>query len=616
MRSAALLVPAALLAGALQSGCVDLSLEPNHAPASLVVVPADTMLAVGDEVTFSVVVLDEDGAPITPLPSWARPVWRSDDPETLQLSLDGSARAVDYAETEVSVVYAGLRARTPVRVNPTRLTLTAPTWYITQGVQNQTRGVPLIEGRDALLRVFVTGDRLSYYQPRVEALFYQSDALVHGVAMSPPFRRMPTEVDESRLDQSFNALIPGSVIQPGVTLAIRLDVDGVVPTWPESRLRIPDHGALPLDVRPVPPLELVVVPISTESDPKGEVRQWASDIDPASPKLHLLRSLLPVAETTVRVHEGFFSTANLATGAGWGELLGELVFLRIREGERGHYYGAVKLGPDAVWDGLGQIGYPASVGKPDPVTLTHELGHNLGLRHAPCGGAIAADVAYPYNGGEIGVWGYDFFAERLVNASLYKDVMSYCSPRWMSDYHFARALYFREHGEAPPSAAAADPNPGLMVPQVAAAQSADRTLLLWGSVGLGELTLDPALLVDAPVSLPTRPGPYRLQGLGVNGQPRFSLNFSPTPLEYGGANFVFTVPYDAERDGSLDRVVLSGPEGSYTLERFGSPPVAMVVDRSSGKLKAVLRNWDGAWPRALPGSERDSHIAVSEGLPF
>ena len=52
--------------------------------------------------------------------------------------------------------------------------------------------------------------------------------------------------------------------------------------------------------------------------------------------------------------------------------------------KRGYYYGAMQLGDDAIWTGLGQIGYPASVGKPDPVTLTHELGHNMGLRHAPC----------------------------------------------------------------------------------------------------------------------------------------------------------------------------------------------------------------------------------------
>lgn len=559
------------------------------------------MLMVGEQVQYSVVVLDRDGEPIQPPPSWAQPVWESANPATLQISPDGSASAMDYAETEVMVFFAGMRARTPVRVNPTQLTLTAPYHYLTQGVQNMIRGVPLIEGRDALLRVFVTGDRLSYYQPRVEALFFRDDALIHGLAMSPEFRRLPTAVDEGRLDQSYNALIPGSVIARGIDMEIRLDLDGVVPATSESRLRIPAKGRERLDVRALPRLDLVVVPIVGSSDPAGKVRQWTGDITRDSDKLRLLRSVLPVADLSVRVHEGFLTTADLATGAGWGELLGELVFLRIREGERGYYYGAVQLGDDAIWSGLGQIGYPASVGKPDPVTMTHELGHNMGLGHAPCGGAVGVDAAYPYDGGEIGAWGYDFESGRVVHQSLYKDVMGYCSPRWVSDYHFARAMGFRLFREANVMGDAA---------------AGGRKLLLWGRAGEDGLVLDPAFMVDAPVSLPAEDGPYRLEGLGPGGERRFSLRFANRPLEYGGGNFVFTVPFDPDRDGALARVVLSGPEGTYTLEQAGSRPMAMITERGSGKLRAVLRDWNGTWPRALPLAERNSEVAVSEGLPF
>ncbi len=588
------------------------------------------MVTVGDRVQYSVVVLDEDGRPIEPLPTWARPVWESSNPATIHISPDGSASALDYAETEVSALYAGLSARTPVRVNPTRLTLTAPSYYLTQGVQNHARGVPLIAGRDALLRVFVTGDRRSYYQPRVEALFYQSDALIHGVAIGPEFRLLPVDVDESQLELSYNARIPGSVIVPGTDLVIRLDKDGVIPATPESRLRIPAEGRVRLDVRVVPPFELTIVPIKVAADPQGLIHRWVEDITPLSEKLAMVRSLLPVTDLTVRRHEGFVTTADLSTGAAWGELLAELVFLRIREGERGYYYGAMMLGEDAIWDGLGQIGYPASIGLADPSTLAHELGHNMGLRHAPCGGAIAADMAYPYNGGEIGVWGYDFEQERIVSASLYKDLMGYCNPRWISDFHFARAMGFRLFREAlvmgntRPNAGAeasvAGSDGWLAGPAGRSGGTytltpGEKTLLLWGRAGIGGLVLDPAFMVDAPVSLPTEDGPYRLEGLGPAGERRFSLDFATRPLEYGGGSFVFTVPFDPVRDGELERVVLSGPEGSYTLERFGSRPVAMVTERGSGKLRAVLRDWDGAWPRTLGLARRNAEIAVSEGLP-
>lgn len=574
------------------------------------ILPADTMLMVGERVQYSVLVLDQNGEPIEPLPSWAQPVWESANPTTLHISPDGSASAVDYAETEVMVLFAGMRARTPARVNPTQLTLTAPYYYLTQGIQNKVRGVPLIEGRDALLRVFVTGDRLSYYQPRVEALFFRDDALIHGVAMSPRFRRLPTDVDEGRLEQSYNALIPGQVIARGIDLEIRLDLDGVVPTTPESRLRIPAEGRVRLDVRTVPRLDLVVVPIVGPSDPNGEIREWTRDIAPGSEKLRLLRAVLPVNDLSVRVHEGFMTTANLAMGAGWGELLTELVLLRIREGERGYYYGAVQLGADAIWDGLGQIGYPASVGQPDPVTLTHELGHNMGLQHAPCGGAIAPDPAYPSDGGAIGAWGYDFEGGRVVNASLYKDLMGYCTPVWISDYHYSRAMGFRLFREEPTAGTAAMDSPGR------SRGAGERTLLLWGRTGADGPVLDPAFMVDAPVSLPTEDGPYRLEGLGPRGERHFSLSFAVWPLEYGGGSFVFTVPFDPDRDGSLERVVFTGPSGSYTLEQRGSRPMAMVTERGSGKLRALLRDWDGAWPRTLPLAQRDSEVVVSEGLPF
>ena len=320
------------------------------------------------------------------------------------------------------------------------------------------------------------------------------------------------------------------------------------------------------------------------------------------------------------------STANLNTGKGWGELLAELVFLRIREGERGYYYGAMQLGEDAIWDGLGQFDYPASIGKADPVTLAHELGHNMSLRHAPCGGAIAADMAYPYNGGAIGAWGYDFEQERIVSASLYKDLMGYCEPEWISDYHFARAMGFRLFREAlvmgnarAGDVAAAGPGgtgdwlsgPAAQDGGTYSPATAQKTLLLWGRAGLGELVLDPAFVVDAPVSLPTEDGPYRLEGHGPAGERRFSLSFAIC-LTRGGTCLLGAIrPIGTVRFSG----VLSGPEGSHTLERFGSTPMAMVTERGSGKLKAVLRDWDGAWPPGLTLSASEAEIVVSEGLP-
>jgi hypothetical protein len=68
-------------------------------------------------------------------------------------------------------------------------------------------------------------------------------------------------------------------------------------------------------------------------------------------------------------------------------------------------------------------------------TLVHEVGHAHGRDHAPCG-LSDADRQYPYAGAEIGSWGYDLVDGRFYDPDVYVDMMSYCSPIWVSDYTY------------------------------------------------------------------------------------------------------------------------------------------------------------------------------------
>jgi hypothetical protein len=77
--------------------------------------------------------------------------------------------------------------------------------------------------------------------------------------------------------------------------------------------------------------------------------------------------------------------------------------------------------------------------KPSTETMAHEIGHNHGRNHAPCStaGAISGvDSAYPYSKAIIGVWGYDSRTQTLIDPNKYVDLMSYCSPLWLSDYNY------------------------------------------------------------------------------------------------------------------------------------------------------------------------------------
>lgn len=595
----------ALFAGILcLSACDDLVMDAEVVPTSLTISPADTMLTIGQGASYFVSVMDERGRPIHPAPSWARPVWSSLGPETVHMRRDGAAEAVRFGETHVAVTFAGLRARTSVRANPGTVTMSVSAHHLTQAVQDAMGVVPLIAGRDALLRVFVTGDRESYFQPVVEASFFRNNTLASRFVMEPEFEVMPAEVDEGRLDLSFNATVPGSLILPGTEMVIEVDREHRVPAGPESNRRVPRLGRLPLDVEVLATMELTVVPIVTASPNGEDVHRWTDGMTPDSEQLHYARSVLPIGEIAVNVHQGFMTSADLTTASGWSQLLGEVTLLRVTEGERGYYYGAVSLDDGIATQGLGFIGHPVAAGRAHPETLAHELGHTLGLRHAPCGGAIAPDQAFPYPGGAIGVWGYDFHEERLVSASLYRDFMGYCSPSWVSDYHFTRAMEYRLNDEE------------ALVSGSDREVSGDRsTLLLWGRAGGGELALDPAFVVDLPPTLPEAAGPYRIEGIGSEGELRFSLRFAPRPVASGGGSFVFAVPYDPGLDGALDRVVLSGPEGWVTLEPFGSSPMAIVRERGSGRVRGILRNWAGVVPPGLPIDRGDMEILVSEGLP-
>ena len=185
--------------------------------------------------------------------------------------------------------------------------------------------------------------------------------------------------------------------------------------------------------------------------------------------------------------------------------------------------------------------------------------------------------------------------------------MSYCDPAWISDYHFNKALEYRIDGE---SAAA-----------VLAAGGRAKRLLLWGSVSPdGELSLDPAFVLDAPVKMPSRPGPYRIEGFGAAGNTEFSLEFEMDELSLGGGSFLFMIPFEEARLVSLERVVLSGPERTVELNGETNNPMAIIIDRATGRIRSVLRGEAAAGrAAALAGQaaaqDRGAEVLVSRGLP-
>lgn len=599
MRISRQTIVAAAVAAAL-AGCADLALEPDSVPHSMVLLPADTLITEGDPLRLRVTVLDVDGNVIPGPPSWAPPEWEISDPDAVQIEPDGTVIGSTGTSTRVIARSAGLEAWTTLRINPLSVALSAPAIYLNQAAQNVDGTVPIIAGRRAFLRVFANGDEVSFYEPRVRATFYRDGAAVHSATINSPAEQLPDEVVESRLDRSYNAVIPGEVLQPGVGLVVEIDPDGVVPQSAASQSRIPAEGVMPLDIVDMPSLHQVIVPVLVTWAPDERVFNWTRGMTAESTQLQLARTLLPIGDMTVEVHETYHTSADLTEGAGWRAFLREIEFLYYMEGEKGYYYGALQLPPGSAWGGLGYLNLPVSVGRASEGTYAHELGHNMNLRHAPCGSAGGPDPNYPYDDGSSGIWGYHIERGRLIDPEQYRDLMGYCSPDWVSDFHFIRATNYRMARDTRPASGAA-----------AVSALPEKTIMLWGGAGGGELLLEPAFLIDAPAKLPEVGGPYRLEALGPDGVQRFAFSFTPDPVEYGGAHFLFAVPYDPDRDGALERVVLAGPEGEFELRAGSTPPMAIITNRATGQVRAILRDWDGGFNRV----DGDTDIMVSDGLP-
>ena len=240
---------APVLGAAVAAGCADLTFTPDQVPDTLVIAPADTVISVGDQAHLRIEVLDRNREPMPGPPAWAPPRWTVSEPETLAAGPDGRFDSRHPGQVHVRASVADFNAVTRVFINPSSVVLSAPTLYLVQAVQNLAGDVPLIAGREALLRVFATGDQPSFFRPRARATFFLGGEEIHTAWMDPEAYLTPVSVREGRLDLSYNARIPGHVLQPGIEMVAELDPDGIVPLASGSRTRVPASGRLALDVR-------------------------------------------------------------------------------------------------------------------------------------------------------------------------------------------------------------------------------------------------------------------------------------------------------------------------------------------------------------------------------
>ncbi len=511
--------------------------------------------------------------------------------------------SVPDVETWLSDIYRRRIARCP-EASPS-------TAYLVQVVQSREFPVSLVAGREALLRVFVTTREATREGlPPVRARFFVNDQETHVQNIAGRRSPIPTRVDESSLGRSANAVIPAHVIQPGLEMVIEVDPEGTLDAGLGVAKRIPETGRLGVDVQNMPRLDLTVIPFLWEENPDASVLDLVKGMA-ADPRnhgmLHATRVLLPIAGLDVRDHEPVLFPTNDVY-----ELLAATQAIRVMEGGVGYYKGM--MSGELSGGGAGGLAFRpgrSSFSEPDQITIAHELGHNMSLRHAPCGDPLPTglDPAFPHAGGSIGVWGYDLRGRALVDSSA-PDLMGFCGPGdWISDFFFSSALRFRlsdyDHPALPDRA------------------GRERTLIIWGGVHEnGAPFLEPAFVIDAPAALPDVAGDHRLTGRTADGAELFSISFAmPEVADSNGRSaFAFAVPVQSSWVGALVSITLSGPGGSVVLDGDSGRSMAILRNPRSRQVRGILRDEsaEDAFQVAAtvaPGAEGTLEVLFSRGLP-
>lgn len=497
--------------------------------------------------------------------------------------------------------------------------------YVTQSTQTVGNAVALVAGRPALVRVLVRANQAAAAVPAVRIGFYNGSVLLSQTTVAGTVPA-PAAINEGDLTSTWNLAIPGSLVQPGISIAAQVDPDNLVAEGDETN----NTASYVESPRFTAPQSYRFVPIKQTGSGLTGAISAANDTAFAD----LAYRMYPILQPALDIHPTYTTSTPVENGSGsaWSQMLSELDAVRVAEGSPMTYVGIVKVTYTVGIVGIAYIGRPTAVVVDDPVwagvNTAHELGHTYNRQHAPACGAGGPDPSYPYAGGVIGVWGTDVFASSPV---LYPpsthDIMAYCTDNWVSDYNYTGILnYIATSTPAPP------------------AQPTQRSILVWGRVTNGVPYLEPAFVLTAQPSAPSGAGTYRVEGLDKDGAVLFSQGFEPTVVADAGggadSHFALALPLSdmaqsrlvtmrvvglgqqVVRTMSVGRpqgVVPAAPVGAVALWQGRraaitwdtlAAPIVMVRDPVSGQVLSIGRG--GRVEVEAGGSELD--VVLSNGV--
>jgi hypothetical protein len=535
------------------------------------------------------------------------------------------------------------------------LELSIESVQLNQATQSDAADIAAVAGREALLRVVVKASRSNSETPDVLLRLFRDGVQLWERRLPAATSGVPVNPSLDFLTQTRNIVLTPEEVQPGLAVEAILDPDEEIELASRAAMRFPrEAGQAPIPVQELPPLRVLFIPVrATQHSATGGI--FPSTVDQF---LTATRLWLPVSGLEAEVRDTPFVTdRDLGDIDEVSGLLNDLEAARAAEsaGDR-YYHGIVPDVPDLPVAGIAfvpsnpsrffrsALSYDRLPGAAE--TVAHELAHNLGREHSPCGDPDGVDPDYPYDGARIGVTGYNLDNDLLVGASTHFDYMGYCRPRWTSDYTYAGVLDWRLRDAQAFGAGGADA-------LAQALPEAHSGILLWGRINNDGVTLNPGFALEAQPILPERDGPHRLLGLAQDGSVLFDLSFAGAAVSHARdpaeRQFAWFVPLSPAQLASLDRVQLNSPYGfaqqsaqraapaagaaqfadsggssSATLEHLpgGSvrltwdaarSPVALVRDRRSGAIVGIGRSGELSID-TVSAAAIDPELVLSDGL--
>lgn len=317
-----------------------------------------------------------------------------------------------------------------------------------------SRPPPLIEGREARLRVAISPAQDAIPEPVAVVLSYEDPEFSTTISEIVT----PGDWSEEDLQSTVQFAIPPERVTPQMRLSV-----SVHETSPGPLIVPPEPAAwssddVGLDVQASDTVTIHVVPIQYTADGSSRV----PDVSPVA--LSAMRdrffATYPATDVIVELGEPLPWSRPITAFGGWEPLLSEISRMRTEAPvpentyfyallnpadtlgafcDRGCILGLSLLSPSAA-DTWARASMGLGFSEVALDTMLHEVGHAHGREHAPCGGAAGVDSQYPYLGATLGAWGYDLIDDSLIAPTSTYDIMGYCEPIWTSDYTFGALL--------------------------------------------------------------------------------------------------------------------------------------------------------------------------------